>query len=174
IGLIMGLVQILLAFIFLPFSMLCFCQESSADNPMLRASGKTEYKADRDDSLWHKDLPDAVIIDSIAIHKSAHEMQVFSHQQMVKTYVIHLGLHPVGPRQVNGDCKTPEGLYFINSKNDASMYHKSLGISYPNENDILEANKLGESPGGDIVIHGWPNGTIRFGRNHYYNDWTRG
>ena len=161
------------SFIFVVFSLICMAQGSTG-NPMLRAGSKTEYQPGKDDGLWHSELPDSLIIDSIVIHKALREMQAFSHQQLVKTYKIHLGLNPLGAKQVDGDCKTPEGLYQINSKNRVSTYHKSLGISYPNQNDMLEAKKTGRPPGRDVVIHGWPNGTVRFRTNLYQNDWTSG
>ena len=38
---------------------------------------------------------------------------------------------------------TAEGLYEIDRRNPESEFHLSLGISYPNENDIAEAKELG-------------------------------
>lgn len=126
------------------------------------------------DNYYKARLTDGVMIDSIAVTKSTREMRVFSHGKLLKKYHIHLGLQPVGPKQVAGDFKTPEGLYRINAKNPRSLYHKSLGISYPNKEDILRAKRMGRSPGGDIVIHGWPNGKENAGPRHYQNDWTSG
>jgi murein L,D-transpeptidase YafK len=113
-------------------------------------------------------------IDSIVVNKASHKLIVFCNQQAIKVYRIHLGLCPNGPKQCEGDYKTPEGLYIINSKNATSKFHKSLGISYPNEQDIARAQQLGKRPGGDILIHGLPNGEENAGPKRYQNDWTWG
>ena len=77
---------------------------------------------------------------------------------MLKTYKIALGGNPNGPKERQGDNKTPEGTYIIDSRNKDSRYHLSLHISYPNEKDKKRAKELGVSPGGDIMIHGIKNG----------------
>jgi murein L,D-transpeptidase YafK len=65
-----------------------------------------------------------------------------------------LGFAPDGHKVVEGDGKTPEGLYRIDRRNPNSRFHLSLGISYPNAEDIRVAKSLGKSPGGEIFIHG--------------------
>lgn len=119
-------------------------------------------------------IPQDMMVDSMALHKSAHELVIFSNGRMVHSYRIHLGLCPTGPKQCEGDYKTPEGLYFINAKNPSSAYHKSLSISYPSFEDVMKARKIGRSPGGDIMIHGLPNGQENAGPRRYQNDWTLG
>ena len=119
-------------------------------------------------------LADNLMIDSIVVHKSAHEMLVFRKGILLKKYVVQLGSNPVGPKQYLGDHKTPEGTYYISGKNAASRFHKSLGISYPNANDLQKASSQGKSPGGDIMIHGLPNGEENVGPTRYRNDWTWG
>jgi len=47
--------------------------------------------------------------------------------------------------------------------------HLSLGISYPNEQDIEVARAAGKSPGGDIFIHGQAPLIGKRG-----DDWTAG
>lgn len=127
-----------------------------------------------DNSLYAVKLPDTIVIDSIAVHKEQREMQVFSHGELIKIYRVRLGLNPIGCKQVSGDCKTPEGLYCITYGNLFSQFHKSLGISYPNAEDIARAKKLGKSAGGDIMIHGLPNRDATVGMDRYQNDWTMG
>ena len=73
---------------------------------------------------------------------------------MIKSYAIALGGNPVGKKEREGDNKTPEGIYFIDSRNRKSGYHLSLHISYPNEQDKRRARKLGVRAGGNIMIHG--------------------
>jgi murein L,D-transpeptidase YafK len=84
---------------------------------------------------------------------------------------IKLGDAPLGHKQFEGDEKTPEGDYTINGRNSASSYHLSLRISYPNAADRAYAKSKGKSPGGDIFIHGQPNGSPVERLPH---DWTDG
>jgi murein L,D-transpeptidase YafK len=80
----------------------------------------------------------------------------------------------VGPKERQGDNKTPEGTYRIDARNGNSGFHLSLHISYPNEHDKKRAKKLGVSPGGDIMIHGIKNGFSQVGASHAETDWTEG
>ena len=113
-------------------------------------------------------------IDSIAIHKSEREMLVFNHGSLVKTYSVSLGPTPEGDKEYEGDGKTPEGWYYINGKNANSLYHKNLGVSYPNAEDIAHATAIGKHTGGDIKIHGLPQGYEGFRRKFLAKDWTAG
>lgn len=96
-------------------------------------------------------------IDSIFVSKSKRIMMVYNKGRLVKYYPISLGIEPVGRKMYEGDLKTPEGLYYINDRNKYSSYHKNLGISYPNQLDSFYARINGQSPGGEIKIHGFPN-----------------
>jgi murein L,D-transpeptidase YafK len=73
---------------------------------------------------------------------------------IVHTYDIALGFQPLGHKQFEGDGKTPEGTYLIDRRNPNSAYHLSVGVSYPNANDRINALANGRLPGGDIFIHG--------------------
>ncbi len=119
-------------------------------------------------------LPRYVVIDSIVVHKESRKMYVYMDGEWIKTYRIALGAAPQGRKRCSGDCKTPEGLYYIEDKNPFSDYHKNLGISYPNDRDRARAKRSGKSPGGDIKIHGLPNGKGYLGRSHRVYDWTEG
>jgi hypothetical protein len=61
-------------------------------------------------------VPANTRIDSIVVKKSKHEMYVFQHHQLLKTYKIALGRQPIGHKQVQGDNRTPEELYRIFDK----------------------------------------------------------
>jgi len=119
-------------------------------------------------------LPEDQKIDKLVVLKSEREMRAYANGKLLKTYKIALGNNPIGDKQFEGDCKTPEGLYTINDKNPNSAYHKNLGISYPNLQDIAEARKLGKPTGGDIKIHGMRNGHSYLGFFHRLSDWTHG
>ncbi len=113
-------------------------------------------------------------IDSIAVHKNSRELFAFSNGNIVLHYNVALGPNPVGPKEVEGDNKTPEGLYKIDGKNPFSQYHKSLGISYPNTADKERARELGQKTGGDIKIHGLMKRMNNPGKSHIKSNWTAG
>ena len=104
----------------------------------------------------------------VEVHKAERKMYLIHNTRVLKTYDIALGFTPAGHKQHEGDGKTPEGSYYISHQNPNSNYHLSLGISYPNPMDMAFAQTLGKSPGGDIFIHGGPNGTPD------RRDWTAG
>jgi tetratricopeptide (TPR) repeat protein len=112
--------------------------------------------------------------DKVLIEKKERRLRLFSKGEVIKTYKIALGGNPVGPKERQGDNKTPEGTYIIDSRNSNSGYHLSLHISYPNEKDKMRAKELGVSPGGDIMIHGIKNGLSWVGASHAELDWTKG
>ena len=92
----------------------------------------------------------------VVVHKQARKMYLLHHDSIMKVYDIGLGFDPTGDKKVEGDGRTPEGLYMIDRRNPNSRFHLSLGIDYPNAADRAEARFLGKSPGGDIFIHGRP------------------
>jgi len=112
--------------------------------------------------------------DRILIEKNARRLMLISQGEVLKSYNIALGGNPIGPKERQGDNKTPEGTYVIDGRNKDSRFHLSLRISYPNERDKNRAKKLGVSPGGDIMIHGIKNGTPWVGDAHTEVDWTKG
>lgn len=126
------------------------------------------------DPLYDANIQIGQRIDLIVINKAQRSMTVYHQNNPLKKYKIALGFEPVGPKQQQGDGKTPEGIYTIIDKNPKSMFHLSLKISYPSTEDILNAKKLGVSPGGDIMIHGLSDGFQWLGKMHTQRDWTLG
>lgn len=112
--------------------------------------------------------------DKILIEKKKRRLTLISNGTIIKTYKIALGGNPVGPKTRQGDNKTPEGTYIIDSRDKSSRYHMSLHISYPNRRDMKRARRLGVSPGGDIMIHGIKDGFSAIGELHTGADWTKG
>jgi murein L,D-transpeptidase YafK len=123
----------------------------------------------------------------IVVRKKERVLQLFDGEKLVKTYSIALGFSAEGDKEIQGDGKTPEGKFYIFTKNDKSKFYLSLGLSYPNAEDaerglkaklitqaeyaaIIKAIKAKRMPpqktalGGEIYIHG--GGTS--------NDWTAG
>jgi murein L,D-transpeptidase YafK len=113
--------------------------------------------------------------DKIVVIKGKRVMLLLNNGEILKAYRISLGKHPVGHKTFQGDQKTPEGTYVIDSRISDSKFYLALHISYPNDADIKNAQELGVDPGGDIVIHGLPNGLGRkIGKLHRMSDWTGG
>lgn len=104
----------------------------------------------------------------IQVFKEARQLQLLHHTTLLKAYQFELGFAPEGHKAFEGDGRTPEGAYLIDRKNPDSRYHLSVGISYPNANDVAYARAKGLSPGGDIFIHGTPNPFSN------QDDWTWG
>jgi murein L,D-transpeptidase YafK len=77
---------------------------------------------------------------------------------VVKSYPVMIGRSlTLGPKVQEGDYKTPEGIYELDWRNPNSKFYKSLHVSYPNKEDSERARVLGVNPGGDIMLHGFPN-----------------
>lgn len=112
--------------------------------------------------------------DFVRVNKSDRKLYLMRNGEVLRSYRIALGLRPEGHKQVEGDFRTPEGRYRLNRRNPNSEYFLSIQISYPNEADIARARRMGESPGGAIMIHGQPN--VPRKTKDYYDtvDWTEG
>jgi len=134
-------------------------------------------------------LPLSVKSPCLVVYKARRVMELYDGKMLVKTYRIALGLNPVEDKRKEGDGCTPEGDFYICTKNDRSRLHLFLGLSYPNREDserglksglisekeyarILDAITAGKRPpwntrlGGEIGIHGegsrvdWTQGGI--------------
>ena len=112
--------------------------------------------------------------DRITVDKPARHMTLWRGDTPIRQYRISLGGAPDGHKQREGDQRTPEGAYLIDGRNDRSIAHLSLHISYPNAADTDDASARGESPGGAIMIHGILNGWGWLGSLHRTIDWTNG
>ncbi len=108
-------------------------------------------------------------VTQIIVSKKSRNMWLMHENRILKRYPIELGFAPEGHKQFEGDGKTPEGTYLINRRNPNSDFHLSLGISYPDMDDVAFAEAAGKSPGGNIFIHGMPNKKKGKGP-----DWTAG
>jgi murein L,D-transpeptidase YafK len=114
------------------------------------------------------------LADSVVIEKRAHRLTLFHLGRPIRSYLVALGGNPVGDKVVAGDRRTPEGLFSIAGRNPNSEYHLSLRISYPDAAHRQRAEALGVDPGGNIMIHGLPNGKGFVGAYHRTADWTNG
>lgn len=105
----------------------------------------------------------------VVIYKGDRKLHLMNQDTPLKTYDVGLGFAPAGHKQVEGDGRTPEGDYTVDRRNPNSEFYLSVGISYPNEADRAYARSIGESPGGDIFIHGRP---LKYQNGK--TDWTAG
>jgi murein L,D-transpeptidase YafK len=112
--------------------------------------------------------------DRILVLKSERKLLLMAGNDVVRSMDIALGLMPDGPKQREGDYRTPEGRYHIEEKKSDSDFFLALRISYPNAADIEGARRLGVNPGGQIMIHGLPN-VPKYAEAMYSGwDWTDG
>jgi murein L,D-transpeptidase YafK len=113
-------------------------------------------------------------VDKVLVRKAENKMYLMKRGEVLKSYDISLGGNPVGHKVQEGDLRTPEGRYRLIHKNDNSKFYRSISISYPNGRDKLMAKKRGVSPGGDIVIHGFPNALGDVTGQFEPQNWTEG
>lgn len=151
------------------------------------ASASEGARRDIDTEVNKQDMPDSLTRPKIVVRKEERKLQLYDGDTLLREYAIGLGENPSGHKKREGDSRTPEGEYYVCSRNDESKYYLSFGISYPNAQDaetglragyideeeydaILEAIEDGKRPpwgtalGGEIMIHGNGGGS----------DWTAG
>lgn len=112
--------------------------------------------------------------DRVLVDKSEYRMWLFKNDQVIAEYPVRFGGNPQGHKQQQGDQRTPEGHYVLDYRNPNSRYHRSIHISYPDRQDRTAASRRGVSPGGDIFIHGQPNGWGFAGLVLQQFNWTDG
>ena len=96
--------------------------------------------------------------DCVEVFKSERRMDLKRDGTTIRSYRVALGFAPERHKEREGDGRTPEGSYTVDARNPRSAFHLSLRVSYPDEHDKTHAAVLGVPPGGDIYIHGQPNG----------------
>ncbi len=112
--------------------------------------------------------------DHIVVRKSERRMYLMREERVLATYKISLGLNPDGPKEREGDFRTPEGEYRLGRRNSHSDYFLSIQVTYPNDRDMVRARERGWRTGGSIMIHGLPN-VPRHPSTYYESfDWTDG
>ena len=115
-----------------------------------------------------------LMADRVIVNKSQRTLDLLRDGKVFATYPVALGRQPYGPKQQEGDGKTPEGLYRIDYKSMQSRYTRALHISYPDDNDRARAQATGVDPGGAIFVHGLPPDYGPTDPPRWYRDWTEG
>jgi murein L,D-transpeptidase YafK len=101
-------------------------------------------------------------------------MRAYHGKTLLREFNVALGRGGPAPKVQQGDGRVPEGEYTIDTRNRSSAFHLSLRISYPSPHQVRAAAARGIDPGGDIMIHGLPNGIATVGKSHRSVDWTEG
>jgi murein L,D-transpeptidase YafK len=76
------------------------------------------------------------------IRKRARELWLFDGAALRKRYRVVLG-RGEGDKEREGDRRTPEGMFYVCTRNDQSRFHKFLGLSYPGPSDAARGLKAG-------------------------------
>jgi len=101
----------------------------------------------------------------IRVFKDESLLELVCSGKVTRSMPVTFGKNPVGPKEREGDEKTPEGTYRISSKVKNELFHRFLGVSYPNEKDIERAKAKGIAhPGSGIGIHGTEESLADLGR----------
>jgi murein L,D-transpeptidase YafK len=112
--------------------------------------------------------------DKIVVLKSERRLYLLRDGTILKSYKVALGRQPKGTKIYEGDGRTPEGVYSVAAFNADSRFYRSIRVSYPNDSDRVRARALGQSVGGDIMIHGLAPERRQFGADHWLFNWTSG
>jgi murein L,D-transpeptidase YafK len=112
--------------------------------------------------------------DYVVVDKSDRKLYLYKAGRVLREFEVSLGQMPNGPKQREGDFRTPEGKYSLGGRNANSDFFLSIHVSYPNESDRARARAEGVDPGGQIMIHGWPNEPKYDLRRYQDTDWTDG
>ena len=116
----------------------------------------------------------AQLADRIVVRKSKRILDLLHDGAVFESFPIALGREPRGPKQEEGDGRTPEGVYRIDWRSTQTRYTRALHISYPDGNDRDRAQAMKVDPGGAIFIHGLPTDYGPFDPPRWYRDWTEG
>jgi len=114
------------------------------------------------------------VADKVVVRKGERRLYLLRQDQVIAEYPVHLGLNPNGPKEYEGDFRTPEGVYTLTQRNPRSEYFLSIQVSYPNFADAVRAKRGRLRPGGLIMIHGEPNVPRKPPEYYSRNDWTNG
>ena len=116
----------------------------------------------------------------IIIDKSDYELKVYDDDGWYATYPVVLGSKSLDDKMVQGDRKTPEGVYKIASKRIHEKWDRMMLIDYPTKADIAKFNQRKASGilpknaklGDGIGIHGtWQHDDMAV---DFFQQWTNG
>jgi murein L,D-transpeptidase YafK len=143
------------------------CRPAPVPEPVALSPAPVDEVPPRDPSIddflpWAEEQSHVIVVD-----KTARKLVLYRDGRVVKTYAVVLGRNP-GRKVVEGDRRTPSGVYRITAKRVHPRYDRFLAINYPNQGDVEQyraarsetSNRavLGQASarglGGQIGIHG--------------------
>ena len=118
---------------------------------------------------------------SVLISKSNYTLTLIDETgQWISSYPVVFGSKDLGDKMMQGDRKTPEGVFHIRAKRKHEKWNRFISIDYPTEESIEKFNirkAAGLIPsnakiGGEIGIHGvWPHEDYAIDQ---FQNWTEG
>jgi murein L,D-transpeptidase YafK len=101
---------------------------------------------------------------SILIEKSRYRLTIYQDKIAIKSYPVVFGDNPKGDKFIEGDRRTPEGIFHLKDLYPHHQWSKFLWLDYPNAaswRKHLTAKQTGKIPwytsiGKDVGIHGVP------------------
>jgi len=118
---------------------------------------------------------------AVVIIKSKYELQIYdSSGEWIVSYPVVFGNKDMGDKMMQGDRRTPEGVFHILNKRKHEKWNSFMLIDYPNQESYQKFNQRkarGIIPadaqiGGGIGIHGtWPHEEFAIDQ---YQNWTEG
>jgi murein L,D-transpeptidase YafK len=127
--------------------------------------------------FFHRQLTGDV---TVVIVKSNYELNVYDQDGWYATYPVVFGSKSLDDKMMEGDRRTPEGVYHIASKRPHEKWDKMMLIDFPTKADMDKFNERksrGLIPknakiGGGIAIHGtWPHDDMAV---DLFQNWTNG
>ena len=115
--------------VFLLFGFVILTMTAILSNPVM-----TQQKDSETGVASRGNLP-ALADPHIIIRKKDRVLEVYDGRTLVRSYRVVLGFDPKGDKEIEGDGRTPEGDFYVFTKNPQSKFHLSLGLSYPNTED---------------------------------------
>ncbi len=142
---------------YLPFHQNENTGRGNADSPEILENNRNQYESQEDalednpqeelsdiDTQLFFEVPEQVPEKTfIRIYKSQRLLELFADEKLIGRFKIALGRSPEGHKTKEGDSKTPEGKYYICTRNANSSFHKFLGLSYPNTEDARNGLQQG-------------------------------
>jgi len=99
---------------------------SAAPRADLQAAKRRVQEACRAQGLaWPLKAP------RILIEKGQRRLTLLAEERPLRVYRVALGASPELDKEREGDHRTPEGEFYLCSRNAASPFHLFLGLSYP-------------------------------------------
>jgi len=130
---------------------------------------------------------------SLVVHKARRRLDLLAGGRIVKSYLVNLGLSPLGDKERRGDNRTPEGALYVCAKNAHSQFTRFLGLAYPSPRHVARSGggpslarevgaayrlrracpPQGSALGGAVGIHG-SGAWARTPAGYRLSDWTWG